>query len=128
MPAVRFETCAGWIGNRHAEIATTIQRTMVEAIKIPEDDRDIRITEHAAHAFYPPPGRGPNYSILEISLLNGRSLDAKRRLYAGLSAAMAAFGLGENDLKVVLIEVPRDNWGLRGKASTDIELGFKVDV
>jgi phenylpyruvate tautomerase PptA (4-oxalocrotonate tautomerase family) len=128
MPAVRFETRAGWIGERHAEIAAAIQRTMVEAIKIPEQDRDIRITEHPAHAFYPPPGRGPNYSIIEISLFTGRSLDAKRRLYTGLSAAMAEFGLGENDLKVILIEVPRENWGLRGKSAVDIELGFKIEV
>jgi phenylpyruvate tautomerase PptA (4-oxalocrotonate tautomerase family) len=128
MPSTRLETRAGWIGERHAAIAEAIQQALVEAIKIPVEDRDIRITEHPAQAFFPPPGRAANYSIIEVTLFTGRSLEAKRRLFAALSAAMAQFGVGDNDLKVILIEVPRENWGLRGKSGVDIELGFKIEV
>jgi phenylpyruvate tautomerase PptA (4-oxalocrotonate tautomerase family) len=66
--------------------------------------------------------------VIEISLFSGRSLEAKRKLYAALVQAMAPFGLAAEDVKTVLIEVPRENWGLRGKSATDIELGFKIDV
>jgi phenylpyruvate tautomerase PptA (4-oxalocrotonate tautomerase family) len=128
MPSTRLETRAGWIAGRHAAIAAAIQQAMVETIKIPVDDRNIRILEYPGEAFLPPPGKGPNFSVLEINLFSGRSLDAKRKLYAALSAALAPFGLGEGDVTVILHEVPRENWGLRGKAATDIELGFKIDV
>jgi phenylpyruvate tautomerase PptA (4-oxalocrotonate tautomerase family) len=127
MPSTRIETAAGWIDDHAALIAAT-QRALVEAIRIPEHDRDIRVLEYPAHAFAPPPGRGPHYSIVEISMFAGRSLDAKRRLYAALAREYAAFGLAPNDIKIIVHDVPRENWGLRGQAATDLELTFKVDV
>lgn len=128
MPSTRLETRTGWIAGRHAALAAAIQQAMVEAIKIPAGDRNIRILEYPPEAFLPPTGKGPNFTILEISLFSGRSLDAKRKLYAGLNAALAPFGLAEGDVTVILHEVPRENWGLGGKAATDIELGFRIDV
>ena len=128
MPSTRLETSQGWITGRHAEIAAAIQAALVASIKIPEHDRDIRILEYPAGAFLPPPGRGPNYSVLEITLFTGRSLEAKRNLYAALVAAMAPYDLAPTDLKIILVEVPRENWGLRGKPASEIELGFTVEV
>ena len=128
MPSTRLETRAGWLAGRHAALAATIQQVLVETIKIPEQDRDIRILEYPEEAFLPPPGRGPQYSVLEITLFSGRTLDTKRKLFAALETALAPFGLGDGDLKVILIDVPRENWGLRGKSAADIELSFKIDV
>lgn len=128
MPSTRVETRAGWLGGRHAEFIAAVQRALVEGIRIPQQDRDIRILEYSGEAFAPPPGRGPHYTIIEIAMFSGRSLDAKRRLYASLVAELAAFDIAPSDLKVIVHDVPRENWGLGGKAASDIELGFKVDV
>ncbi|OEO28577.1 4-oxalocrotonate tautomerase [Devosia insulae DS-56] len=128
MPSTRLETRAGWIGDRHEQLIAAVQRALVEGIRIPEQDRDIRILEYPAHAFAPPNGKGANYTIVEISLFTGRSVDAKRRLYAALVNELGAYGITPSDLKVVLHDVPRENWGLGGKAAVDIELGFKVEV
>lgn len=128
MPSTRVETQAGWLDGRHAEFIAAIQRALVEGIRIPEQDRDIRVLEYPAHAFAPPAGRGPNYSVIEIAMFTGRTIDAKRRLYASLVRELAAFDIAPSDLKFVVHDVPRENWGLGGKAATDIELGFKVDV
>ena len=128
MPSTRLETAEGWIAGRHAAIGTAIQAALIAAIKIPADDRDFRILEYPADAFLPPPGRGPNYSVLEITLFSGRSLEAKRNLYAALVDAMAPFDLAPTDLKIILVEVARENWGLGGKPGSEIELGFKVEV
>jgi phenylpyruvate tautomerase PptA (4-oxalocrotonate tautomerase family) len=127
MPSTRIETAAGWITD-HAAIIAAVQRALVEGIRIPEADRDIRIAEYPPHAFAPADGRGAHYMVIEISLFSGRSLDAKRRLYAALTRELAPFDLAPSDLKVILHEVPRENWGLRGQAATDIELGFKIEV
>ncbi len=127
MPSTRIETAAGWITD-HAALVAATHRALVEAIRIPEHDRDIRILEYPAHAFAPPPGRGPHYTVIEISMFSGRSLDAKRRLYAALASEYAAFGLAPTDLKIIVHDVPRENWGLRGQAATDIELSFKIEV
>lgn len=128
MPSTRLETCAGWINGRHAEILDAVQRALVEGIRIPEHDRDIRILEYPAEAMSIPPDRGPGYSILEISMFKGRSLEAKARLYAALQREMSAFGLGEGDLKIIIHDVPFENWGLRGAPADPALISFKVDV
>ena len=128
MPSTRLETRAGWIGDRHEALIAAVQRALVEGIRIPEQDRDIRIIEYPAHAFAPPASKGPAYTIIEISMFTGRSVDAKRRLYAALVREFAGFYVPASDVKVVVHDVPRENWGLGGKSATDIELGFTVEV
>ena len=128
MPSTRLETSTGWINGRHAEIVAAIQRALVEGIRIPAHDRDIRIIEYPQVNFYAPPGRGPAYSVLEISMFTGRSREAKGRLYAALQRELGVFGVAEGDLKVIIHDVPFDNWGLRGKPADPATLTFKVDV
>ena len=128
MPSTRLETSTGWIGGRHAEIVAAIQRALVEGIRIPEHDRDIRIIEYPQVGFHAPPGRGLAYSVLEISMFAGRSREAKGRLYAALQRELGVFGVAEGDLKVIIHDVPFDNWGLRGTPADPATLTFKVDV
>jgi phenylpyruvate tautomerase PptA (4-oxalocrotonate tautomerase family) len=128
MPSTRIETRVGWIGDRHEALIAAVQRAIVEGIRIPERDRFIRILEYPAHAFAAAPGRGPNYTIVEISMFAGRSPDAKRRLYSALAREFAAFGVEPPDLKVIVHDVPRENWGVRGQSAAEIELDFKVEV
>jgi hypothetical protein len=128
LPSTRFETRAGWIGDRHAALTAAIQRALVEGIRIPEGDKCLRIHEYPEGSFLVPDGRGPGYSVLEISMFSGRSREAKSRLYAALQRELSAFGVAEGDLKVIIHDVPFENWGLRGKPADPATLGFKVDV
>ena len=128
MPSTRIETRAGWIGDRHAAMIAAVQRALVEGIQIPEDDRFVRILEYPEHAFCAAPDRGPHFTIVEISMFAGRSVDAKRRLFAALAREFAAFDVPARDLKVLIHDVPRENWGLRGQSAVDIEIGFKIEV
>lgn len=127
MPSTRIETTTGWI-SYHAALIAAVQDAIVEGIRIPVGDRDIRVLEYPAHSFAAPHGKGPRYAVVEMSMFTGRSLEAKRRLYAALASTFERFGVPPADLKVLIHEVDRENWGLGGKAATDIELGFKVEV
>ena len=111
-----------------AELIAATQRALVEGIRIPENDRFVRILEYPGHSFAAAPDRGPTFTIVEISMFAGRSVDAKRRLDAVLAREFAAFGVPARDLKVIVHDVPRENWGLHGQAGSDIELSFKVEV
>jgi len=55
-----------------------------EALKVPENDRHIIYPEHEPARFSLPPGTGENYTHIEITLFPGRSLAAKKNLYAGI--------------------------------------------
>jgi phenylpyruvate tautomerase PptA (4-oxalocrotonate tautomerase family) len=128
MPSTRIETGAGWINGRHAELIAAVQRALVEGIRIPEQDLHVRIFEYPAGAMAVPRDRGPQATLIEISMFAGRSIEAKRRLYAALQREFAAFGLGPRDLKVVIHDEPPENWSVGGVALSDVEIGFKIDV
>lgn len=128
MPSTRIETAAGWIGGRHADLIAAVQRALVEGLRIPEQDRCVRILEYPPEAFAAPPGRGASYCVIEISMFAGRSVEAKRRLYAALIRELAAFGVAAHDVKVVIHDEPRENWGIGGQAMSDVEIGFRIDV
>ncbi|WP_331710104.1 hypothetical protein [Methylomonas koyamae] len=39
------------------------------------------------------------------------------------------FGIPPDHVKILLREIPKENWGIRGgQAGCDVGLGFKVDV
>lgn len=128
MPSTRIETRQGWLGAKRRDFLEAVQGALVTGILIPEMDRCVRLAEYDDEAFIAPPHVGPYYTVVEISLFTGRSIDAKRRLYAAMVEAVAPFGLAAHDLKIILHEVPRENWGLRGKPGSEIDLGFRVDV
>ena len=128
MPSTRIETRRGWIGDRRLAVIEAVQRALVTGLKIPEYDRCISLTEYDADAMIVPPGKGQSYSVIEIKLFSGRSLDAKRRLYAAIAEELSAFGVPAADIKVVLLESEPLNWGLGGLPASEIELGFKIDV
>lgn len=128
MPSTRIETCAGWLAGRQPEVIEAAQRALIEGLRIPETDRCVRLLEYPPDCFVAPPDRGPRYTLVEISMFAGRSLEAKRRLYAALLRELTPFGLAPRDLKVVVHDEPRENWSAGGVALSDVEIGFKIDV
>lgn len=128
MPATRIETQAGWLEGRQTELLEAVQRALVEGIRIPEGDRDIRLHELPATAMLMRSGRSQRFVLIEISMFKGRSDDAKRRLYAALTRELGAFGIAPRDVKVLIHEPERRNWSVGGVALSDVDLGFDVEV
>ena len=110
-------------------IVEAVHAALVEAIRIPDQDRTVRLQTFAAEEFAVGPKATENYTVVEVSLFTGRSLAAKRALYQTLVRKLGELGIAPLDVKVILHEVPRENWGLRGGIpGSEIELGFKVEV
>ncbi len=129
MPITKIELSKKWESLDKELLAKFVHDTMVEVLKIPEYDRLIRIVEHDEDNFYCPKNGSDNYVLFEISMFPGRSLEVKRTLYNLLCNGMAKFGVAKEDTRVVLHEVPMDNWGIRGgQAGTDVVLGFNTDI
>ena len=58
-----------------------------------------------------PPGKTENFTLIEFSIFAGRSLEAKRKLYALLFERVGELGIG-----------PRD------PPASEIDLGFNLKV
>jgi phenylpyruvate tautomerase PptA (4-oxalocrotonate tautomerase family) len=66
---------------------------------------------------------------VSIDAFAGRSLKAKRSLYAQLVENLEGLGIPRDHVKILLREIPLENWGLAGgKLGSEIDLGFKVEV
>lgn len=63
-----------------------------EALAVPAHDRQIRYIEHRPEHFAVPPGRTENYTLVEISMFPGRSLEAKKALNQSLVQRFDALG------------------------------------
>ena len=72
-----------------------------------------------------------SYNVCYTKLLRfaGRSTDAKRALYKGIAANLAGAGFDPLRVFIIVHDLPRENWGLRGGvAGCDLDFGFKIDV
>ncbi|MFL0361177.1 tautomerase family protein [Curtobacterium flaccumfaciens] len=65
--------------------------------------------------FIYPEDRGPRYTIIEISMFEGRTASAKRALISELFARIeSATGIPPHSIEITITETPRLNWGIRG--------------
>jgi hypothetical protein len=98
-------------------------------LKIPEWDKTVRLIVHEPHRFPPTPGRDERYTLISIDLFTGRFLDAKKSLYKAIVKNLAPFGIPGDHIKVLLREIPVENWGIHGGLpASEVELGFEVNV
>jgi len=73
--------------------------------------------------------RTTKHTIVEINLFEGRSLEAKKKLYKLLFDCFATeLGISNMDLEITLFESPKHNWGIRGKSGEELDLNYKVEV
>jgi phenylpyruvate tautomerase PptA (4-oxalocrotonate tautomerase family) len=129
MPLIRIEIREGWSRTEKSRLLDAIHAAAVEALQIPDEDRTQILTEHPADAFEFPPGRGERFTLVEVTMFAGRSLDAKRRLYRAVVRHLGRLGIPPSDVLIVLNEVPLENWGIRGGTpASDVDLGFEVGI
>lgn len=129
MPLVKIETRRSWSTSQKKEIMEAIHSSMREALKIPENDRNIRFNEYHPEDFQVPPDKTENYTLVEITMFAGRSLQAKKALYQGIVSNLGKLGILAGDVFIVLYEVPLENWGIRGGIpASEVDLGFKIGV
>jgi phenylpyruvate tautomerase PptA (4-oxalocrotonate tautomerase family) len=116
----------GWSRTEKARLLDAIHAAAVEALKIPDEDRTQILTEHPAEAFEIPPGKGDRFTLVDVTMFAGRSLEAKRRLYRAVVRSLGRLGIPSSDVLIILHEVPLENWGIRGGTpATDVDLGFE---
>lgn len=128
MPAATIEIRRQYSREQEIALMKAVHDAMVEAFRIPETDRNVRLIVHEPHRFAVDPGKDDRLTLITIDLFEGRSLKAKAALYAALVRNLAAFDIPANHVKTVLHEISRENWGIRGVPSSDIDLGFEIRV
>ena len=131
MPSVLIEIRKSYTPEQEIALMNAVHLALQEAFKILPDDKNVRLIVHEPHRFVYPPGKTqPDlYTHISIDCFAGRSLEAKRNLYRTIVQNLEAFGIPKDHIKILLREISRENWGIRGgQAGCDVELGFKIEV
>lgn len=129
MSQVKIYGTEARLPGRRRQLSDVIHGCVVDALDYPLEKRAHRFFTLAPDDFYYPPGRSEDYTIIEISLFEGRSVAAKKRLFALLyERCQAQLGIAPVDLEITLTETPRHNWGIRGLPGDELGLDYSVDV
>ena len=110
-------------------LSDVIHSCVVDALQFPAEKRAHRFFPLAPEDFYFPASASPRYTIIEISMFEGRAIETRKSLIRLLFAR-----IGErcdrkpNEIEVTITETPRHNWGFRGQPGDEVGLSYKVDV
>jgi len=129
MPLVRIEVIRGRSASEKAALLQAIHDALVEAFRIPDDDRTQRLIEHEPTHFEIPPGTSDQFTLVDVTAFPGRSTEAKRAFYRAIVRRLGELGIAAEDVSIVLHEPAMENWGIRGGRSADeVDLGYRLDV
>jgi phenylpyruvate tautomerase PptA (4-oxalocrotonate tautomerase family) len=129
MPTVTIEVRHKYTTEEEVAIIDALHRAMIEGIKTPEWDKNIRLIIHEPHRFASPPGKSDRYALVTFDMFSGRSIEAKRALYSAIVRNLSELGIQPSDLLINLREHPPENWGVQGgKPASEVDIGFKINV
>ncbi len=110
-------------------LSDIIHSCVVDALQYPLDKRAHRFFPLEKDDFFYPAGRTNRYTILEISMFEGRSVETKKKLMCLLMERVhQECGITPNDLEITITETPKHNWAFRGLPADEHTLNYKVEV
>lgn len=111
------------------QVSAVIHDCVVEAFQYPKEKKAHRFIYIDEDSFFYFEGRTDKHTIIEISIFEGRTMEAKKKLHRLLFDAFERkLGISTMDLEITIFETPMHNWGIRGKSADELSLNYKVNV
>jgi 4-oxalocrotonate tautomerase family enzyme len=111
------------------QLSKAIHSSVMEALSYPQSKIFHRFITLEKENFIFPDDRSDSYTIIEISMFEGRSIEAKKSLVRGLFTRIERMcGISPQDLEITIFETPKENWGIRGKCGDELALNYNVNV
>lgn len=109
-------------------LSEVIHATAMDVLGLPSNKRFHRFIGLERDDFIYPPDRSPAYTIIEVSLFEGRAGATKRAFLKTLMGRIVdEVGLEPVDLEITLFETPRGHWGIRGETGDELTLNYDVE-
>ena len=111
------------------QLSDVIHSCVVEALVFPEDKRFHRFFPMKEEDIFYPSSRSRAYTIIEIIMIEGRTVETKKRLIRLLFERIRKeLGIQAVDIEVVIQEAPAYQFGFRGMTGDEMLLDYKVEV
>ncbi|KAF3889899.1 MULTISPECIES: tautomerase family protein [Nostocales] len=111
-----------------SQLSDIIHSCVMDALQYPSDKRAHRFFPLDASDFFYPAGRTDRYTIIEFSMIEGRSVETKKQLIRLLFERVQVLGISTQDLEMTIFETPKHNWGFRGLPGDEHQLNYKIEV
>jgi 4-oxalocrotonate tautomerase family enzyme len=129
MPLVKIDMYKGRSEEKKKAILDAVHQALVEAFKIPVDDRNQRIYEFDDSNFERRGNKSREFTIIEITAFKGRTRETKKLLYSKIVEYLGNKAeIPPADILIYINEPDLENWGIGGKPADEVDLGFKVNV
>jgi phenylpyruvate tautomerase PptA (4-oxalocrotonate tautomerase family) len=129
MAQIKIYGARAHLTEHRSVLSDCIHQVAQDALGLPEDKRFHRFIPLDPENFIYPADRSGAYTIIEISMFEGRDPATKRSLVQGLIAALSEnAGLAPQDIEITVFETPKSHWGIRGKVADALTLNYKVEV
>jgi phenylpyruvate tautomerase PptA (4-oxalocrotonate tautomerase family) len=117
------------LNKNKVQISEIVHSCMVDGLKFPAEKKFQRFFSLKKDDFHFPSDRTENYTIIEINMFEGRSIEAKKEFIKLLySRFNEQLNIVENDIEITIFETPKHNWGIRGLPGDELTLNYKVNV
>lgn len=111
------------------KLSDVIHECVVDALEFPKDKRAHRFFPMDKENIFYPNGRTNAYTIIEITMIEGRSIEVRKKLIRLLfDRIQEEVGIKHQDIEVCIQESPAYNWGFRGMHGDEITLNYKIEV
>jgi hypothetical protein len=113
------------------QLSDAIHSCVVTALQYPLDKRFHRflLLDPSDYYYSTGSGRTDRYTIIELSMFEGRTVTTKKQLIRLLFDRLdKEFGISNLDLEITIFETPKSNWGIRGVPGDELSLNYRVDV
>ncbi len=104
-----------------------IHSCVMDTLQYPADKRAHRFFPLDRSDFFYPAGRTDHYTIIEFSMIEGRSVETKKQLIRLMFDHVQPLGISTHDLEMTIFETPKHNWGFRGLPGDEHQLNYKVE-
>ncbi|MBK9614010.1 MAG: tautomerase family protein [Uliginosibacterium sp.] len=129
MAQIKIHGLRGYLSVRRQAISDVIHACSVEVLQLPGDKRFHRFEMFDAEDFIFPAPRTEAYTIVEVLLMSGRTVETRKRFIRRLFEQFeAVLGISPTDLEICLIESAAPNWGFRGLHGDEAQLSYSIKV
>ncbi len=112
-----------------SDLSDAIHDCVMETLSLPPEKRFHRFFPLDGEDFQYPHDHSARYTIIEISMFEGRSEESKKNLIRKLFERLnEEFSISLEDVEITIFETPRQNWGIRGVPGDELGLSYKVEI
>jgi phenylpyruvate tautomerase PptA (4-oxalocrotonate tautomerase family) len=127
----RIDILEGRSVDEKRAMVEAVRGALSEALHAPDDDPLVRLAEYPADQFtLPYPDRhSDRFTLIEITMFAGRSMQTKRRLYDALVRRLSAAGVPPEDVLIVLHQPETHDWAVDGGTPAyEADIGFDIEI